>query len=336
MDDRPSEDEALPLISVIVPVYNVEDYLEDCINSILNQSYPNIEVVLVDDGSTDSCPSICDRYSAEHDCVKSIHRNNGGLSAARNTGVKASSGDYIGFIDSDDFISPVFYEALYRAMVLAGVKMSAMRHGVEFFDEEEPLLGQDIGTACCFEVLTEEEYQTEILYQKSWAGAVWRLYTRELAESVYFPEGLYYEDDETAYRFAYKCGKVAVLKATNLYGYRQRSTSIMRGAFDLGKMNSCLEITRRMWRNMNTWYPQLTNATCSRCFAICRVVFSQVPKIDKERQMVLWRELQKYATTVLADSHARKKERIAAAISKLGRCPFRAFCNIYRILLHSQ
>lgn len=336
MDDNPSKGESYPLISVIVPVYNVDNYLEECINSILNQTYPNIEVVLVDDGSTDNCPSICDRYSNEYSFVKSIHRDNGGLSAARNTGVKASTGDFIGFIDSDDFISPVFYEALHRAMVQAGTKMSAMRHGVEFFDGKEPILSRDIRDACCFEVLTEEQYQTEILYQKSWAGAVWRLYKRDLAEQVYFPEGLYYEDDETAYRFVYRCGKVAVLKATDLYGYRQRSTSIMRGSFDIGKMNSCLEITRRMARNMNIWYPQLADATCSRCFAICRVVFSQVPKVDKKHQLVLWRELQKYAMIVLRDSRARKKERIAAAISMLGRFPFRTFCDIYRILLHSQ
>lgn len=326
----------MPLISVVVPVYNVEECLGECVESILSQTYPNIEVVLVDDGSTDGCPAICDRYAAEHAWVKAVHRENGGLSAARNTGVKASNGDFIGFIDSDDYISPLFFEALYRAIEHSGAKMAAMRFGVEFFDGDEPTLGQDAEAASVYELLTEEQYQAEVLYQKSWAGAVWRLYARELAEKVYFPEGLYYEDDETAYRFAHGCGEVAVLKATDLYAYRQRATSIMRGAFNYKKMESCLEITRRMRRNMGEWYPQLADATCSRCFAICRVVFSQVPKEDKKAQLAMWNELQEYAATVIRDPRARKKEKLAASISMMGRAPFRAFCDVYRRLLHAQ
>ena len=326
----------MPLISVVVPIYNVERYLEECIESILSQTYSNIEVVLVDDGSTDNCPAICDRYAAGNDRVKSVHRENGGLSAARNTGVKACDGDYVGFIDSDDYISPVFYEALYRAIKQSGVEMAAMRYGVDFFDGEEHELGRDIEDASEYELLGEEQYQEEILYQKSWAGAVWRLYSRDLAEKIYFPEGLYYEDDETAYRFAHGCGKVAVLKATDLYAYRQRPTSIMRGAFNPKKMESCLEITRRMRCKMLEWYPQLSDATCSRCFAICRVVFSQIPKEDKAAQVTMWKELQEYSATVIRDPKARKKERLAALISRMGRVPFRIFCDVYRRLLHAQ
>ncbi len=336
MDENWPKDGSLPLISVVVPVYNVEQYLEKCIDSILGQTYPNIELILVDDGSTDGSSEICDKYAFEHDNIKTIHRENGGLSAARNTGVKASNGDYVGFIDSDDYISSVFYESLYSAIAQTGVSMAAMRRGVDFFDGEEPDLERDIRFASNFELLTEEQYQVEILYQRSWAGAVWRLYARELAESVYFPEGLYYEDDETAYRYVHECERVAVLKATNLYAYRQRSTSIMRGAFNHEKMRSCLEITRRMLRNMSVWYPELTDATCSRCFSICRVVFSQVPSRDKETQVILWEELQEYAKSVIRDPHARKRERLAALISTTGLAPFRAFCNIYRLLLHAQ
>lgn len=326
----------LPMISVVVPVYNVAEYLDECINSILAQTYPNIEIVLVDDGSTDDCPAICDRYAAMSDRVKTVHQNNGGLSAARNTGVKVSNGTYVGFVDSDDYISPVFYEALYRAIEQSGTDMAAMRCGIDFFDGDEPNLGRDVEAASKYDLLTEEEYQEEILYQKSWAGAVWRLYERGLVEKVYFPEGLYYEDDETAYRFAHECGKVAVLKATDLYAYRQRLTGIMRGAFNPKKVESCLEITRRMRSNMVEWYPQLSDATCSRCFAICRVVFSQIPNKDRTVQMSMWNELQLYSRTVIRDPKARKKEKLAAAISMMGRVPFRIFCNVYRCVLHAQ
>ena len=122
------------MISVVIPLYNKEEQIADTLQSIFAQTFQDFEIVIVDDGSTDNCPAICDRYAAENDRVKFVHRKNGGLSAARNTGVKACDGDYVGFIDSDDYISPVFYEALYRAIKQSGVEMAAMRYGVDFFD----------------------------------------------------------------------------------------------------------------------------------------------------------------------------------------------------------
>ena len=110
----------------------------------------------------------------------------------------------------------------------------------------------------------------------------------------------------------------------------------MRGAFNPKKMESCLEITRRMRRKMAEWYPQLSDATCSRCFAICRVVFSQIPKEDKAAQVMMWKELQEYSAVVVRDPQARKKEKLAASISMMGRIPFRVFCDVYRRLLHAQ
>ena len=326
---------ALPLISVVVPVYNVEQYLEECIDSILDQTYPNIEVVLVDDGSTDGCSALCDRYASRYGNVKVIHRENGGLSAARNTGVSYCNGEYVSFIDSDDYVSPLFLEALYRAILHSGTKIAALRAGIDFFDGDDPRLCEDLETASEYELLNDEQFQAEILYQKSWSAVQCRLYARELTEKVYFPEGLFYEDDEASYRFVHECNAIAVLRVINLYAYRQRPNSIMRGAFNPRKMESCLEITRRMRRNMADWYPQLTDATCSRCFAICRVVFSQIPKDDKEAQLVMWKELQEYSATVVCDPQARKKEKIAARVSRMGLGPFRAFCDVYQKLLRS-
>lgn len=326
----------LPLISVVVPVYNVERYLCQCVDSILAQTYPNIEVVLVDDGSPDGCPALCDAYAERCDNVIAVHRKNGGLSAARNTGTDAAHGDYIGYIDSDDYISPVFYEALYHAVEESDCAMAALRYGVEFYDSREPELEQDLVSASAFEVETGEEYQEEILYQKSWAGAVWRLYRRDLADEVRFPEGFYYEDDATAYLYAHKCDRVAVLGSTRLYAYRQNESGIMRGLFNEGKLVSAMAITQQMRDDMHEWYPQLDAAVASRCFAILRVVFSQVPSDDGIYQRVLWQEMQNYATAVVHDPNARKKERLAAGISKLGRGPFRAFCNLYRAVLHAQ
>lgn len=101
------------LISVIVPVYNVEKYLHKCINSILNQTYKNLEIILIDDGSTDNSGKICDEYALKDNRIKVIHKENGGLSSARNAGLDICSGDYIGFVDSDDYIAEDMYEYLY-------------------------------------------------------------------------------------------------------------------------------------------------------------------------------------------------------------------------------
>lgn len=328
--------EGLPLISVVVPVYNVERYLRECVDSVLAQTYPNVEVVLVDDGSTDGCPAICDEYANRHESVVCVHRENGGLSAARNTGTDAARGDYVGYIDSDDYISPVFFEALYRAIEETGCPMASLRCGVEFWDGEAPELETNATAAAEYVVETDEEYQEEVLYQRSWAGAVWRLYRRDLADRVRFPEGLYYEDDATAYVYAHECDRVAVLSCTGLYAYRQNEAGIMRGSFNEGKLVSALAITRQMRDDMHGWYPRLDAAVASRCFAILRVVFSQVPADDRKTQKVLWQELQKYAGAVIRDPKARKKEKLAARISKLGRGPFRAFCETYRTVLHKQ
>ena len=101
------------IISVIVPVYNVEEYLERCVDSILRQTYTNLEVILVDDGSTDNCPQICEQYASFDKRVRVIHQSNGGLFAARNAGIDAAKGEYLSFIDSDDFISEDMYTSLY-------------------------------------------------------------------------------------------------------------------------------------------------------------------------------------------------------------------------------
>ena len=105
------------LISVIVPVYKVEKYLNRCVNSIINQIYKNLEIILIDDGSPDKCPYICDEWSKRDSRIKVLHKQNGGLSDARNAGLKIATGEFIGFVDSDDWIAPEMYERLLTAII---------------------------------------------------------------------------------------------------------------------------------------------------------------------------------------------------------------------------
>lgn len=325
-----------PLISVIVPIYNIAEYLPACVDSILAQTYPNIEVILVDDGSTDESGAICDDYADRCSNVLVVHQGNRGLSGARNGGIDVAAGEYFAFIDSDDYISPVFIEALFRQIAIHGCLMATVRHGASFYDGREPRLAQSVEEASDAVLETEEEYQAELLYQKSWNGSVWRLCHRSLIEREMFPEGLLFEDLATTYKMVRKAGSVAVLDSTNLYAYRQRDTGIMRRSYSQEKTASCIAVTQQVYKDICDWYPELKDAVSSRCFAVNRVIFSQVPLCMKADREVLWQELKRFRSVVIADPNARKREKLAAAFASMGKSAFTAFCKGYRTVLHSQ
>ena len=125
------------LVSVIVPVYKVERYLDRCINSLVNQSYSHIEIILVDDGSPDKCPQLCDEWALQDARIKVVHKKNGGLSDARNEGLRKSSGKYICFVDSDDYVSTKFVETLYELLHEYNTDMSAVSHKNVFSEEQK-------------------------------------------------------------------------------------------------------------------------------------------------------------------------------------------------------
>ena len=131
-----------PLISVVVPVYKVEKYLDRCVESLLAQTYQNVEIILVDDGSPDNCPQLCDAYAGKYDQIRVIHQENKGLSGARNTGIDHAKGELIAFVDSDDKWSPYFLESLYRAMKEHDADISQCRweymHGDELIEAYDP------------------------------------------------------------------------------------------------------------------------------------------------------------------------------------------------------
>ena len=216
----------MDLISVIVPIYNVESYLGECVDSICSQTYRNLEIILVDDGSTDDCPEICDRYALKDSRIKVIHQSNRGLSGARNAGYKASNGKYIAFIDSDDKISKTFIESLYALIIKndAQIAACAYTHNSDVHAVKKRLLD-------C--VLTSEKML------RAWHGkykaietVVWnKLYSRRIFESFedcnIFPEGKSHEDIYTSHLFVNHAKKIAIT-AQELYYYRRRDGSISR------------------------------------------------------------------------------------------------------------
>lgn len=169
-------------ISVIVPIYNTEKYLKRCVDSILKQTHQNIEIILVDDGSTDACPLICDEYAQADDRVKVIHKSNGGLSSARNAGIDLASGEYIGFVDSDDYVSANMYELLLSRLLADGTQVSNCMY-VRFDDsnEYEPRCMRNVDT-----VISSEDFVSELMMHKGDVSVCTKLFVRELFDSVRF------------------------------------------------------------------------------------------------------------------------------------------------------
>lgn len=326
------------LVSVIVPVYNVKSYLQECFDSICRQSYRNIEIILVDDGSADGSGELCDVLAANDDRAIVLHKDNGGLSDARNAGLRIARGDWISFVDSDDFISPVFIEVLLNACLETGCEISAIPFGKQFKDGKDCSLVDSIDLVAPAKALPSRDVQRLMLYQTMDTGAPWRLYARASLGIDPFPKGLYYEDLASIYKIIHKVDRVAVVDCCELYAYRMRRDSIIRQNYSHIKGESAVQIASELYSNIFAWYPGLSCAAASRCFSVCRMVFAQIPrgfgmsygeeaKIDESD---LWAVLKLHRTTVFMDSCARKRERLAAGISMFGRLPFSIFCSICR------
>lgn len=231
-----------PLISVVVPVYGVEKYLPKCVDSILNQTYQNLEIILVDDGSPDNCGRICDSYAEKDSRIRVIHQKNGGLSAARNAGVAVAKGEYISFIDSDDYISPNMYTRMYDAIRENGAQLCicAMRW---VHEDGSVFAGMEQG-AIRDEVLTKVA-AFQKLHGKNGANyvtAVNKLYHRSLFDNVTFPVGRIHEDEFTVHLFMAQCEKVVCI-GEELYFYVQRAGSITNSRYTIRKLDG----VRAMW-----------------------------------------------------------------------------------------
>ncbi len=215
-----------PRLSVIVPIYKVEKYLHNCIDSILNQTFTDFEVLLVDDGSPDQCGKICDEYAASDTRVKVIHKVNGGLSDARNQGIDNSQGEIIGFVDGDDKISADMYQAMVQYMDahqldIVCADTYVVKNGRESF---RPRYKED-------RFFSREEAINEILDGTLDNAAPNKIFKRKAVGTIRFPVGRIYEDVATVYRWFYQADKVGYL-CRPFYYYYKREGSIVQQAFN--------------------------------------------------------------------------------------------------------
>ncbi len=225
-----------PLISVIVPIYNVEKYLERAVSSLTTQTYDNLEIILVDDGSPDSCPALCDELAKLDNRIKVVHKENGGLSSARNAGINIAKGEYLSFIDGDDYVSSDMYELLYRAISENNADIAIC--GINWVNED----GTKYENVCPSPII-DEVFDKATAFRKLvpansfyYVTACNKLYKKELFSNVLFPEGKINEDEYTVHHFFNNSNKIVSIKE-ELYFYVQRENSIMHKPFSVKKLD---------------------------------------------------------------------------------------------------
>lgn len=247
-----------PTLSIIVPVYKVEAYLENCLSSILNQTFKDFELILVNDGSPDRSGMICDLFAEKDARIKVIHQANEGPSSARNSGLDIARGDYIGFVDSDDYIHQEMYEILFELIKSCDADISQCE-----FMRVNDFAAAGIKRPCQIEVLNNIEALNN-LYNGKYTNTVIpvnKVYKKSLFEGIRYPVGKIHEDDFTTYKLLYKARKIVNINAV-LYFYYQSRDSIMRKRFNASRLDAleAFEERRRFFKQENL--AKLYQATC--------------------------------------------------------------------------
>lgn len=297
------------MVSVIVPVYKVEEYIHQCVDSILNQSYKDFEIILVDDGSPDNCPNICEQYKKSYSNITVLHKSNGGLSDARNAGTKIAKGEYITYIDSDDFIDANYLLTLVSLIKKydADIAVTGMR---TFWKEE--WIDKYKGTVkeYCF---SGKEALKNMLRQNALdTSACAMLLPNKIARNYPFPYGKFHEDDFTTYKYYASANKVAVSTKFQ-YFYRQRKGSIMHilGQSALDELDAADNLVEMCKKE----YPDLViDAKCKQFSDYCQVFLNSDNLIDTDCNMYARIEscLNNIKKEILLYEGARKKNRLAA------------------------
>lgn len=241
----------MPIISIIVPVYKVEEYLHRCINSILEQTFVDFELILIDDGSPDNSGKICDLYASNDNRIKVIHKNNGGLADARNAGLDIAIGDYIGFVDSDDFIDLDMYEKLYKACIKSGSKISMCGRYDVFGNNKKPMFsfeGYRIWNS-------KEAIENLLTWNNIDSSACDKLFERSLFNNIRFPKGKYNEDIFIMMEILCNSKKIVHIGEAKYY-YYHRQDSITTELFTEKKMD-LIEASEKLMKFVHDTYPDL-------------------------------------------------------------------------------
>lgn len=318
----------MPKVSVIIPVYKVEEYLPSCLKSVANQTFQDFELILVDDGSPDTCGAMCDAYAAEHANTKVLHQQNMGLSEARNQGVKIATGEYVTFIDSDDYVTPDYIEYLLYLCEKHETDVSVARK-VIFWDGEEPDIPHGENTDSRFSVT---EALSRICYAKMDICAWGKLYKRHLVEKYPYPIGQLYEDTATTFKLVGDANAVAY-GTRAIYCWRQRQGSITHAVITERHyygITAAKEQLAYMERN----YPEVIPAAKARCvMKILDLSYRLVMgKMDRELFGRIRNDVKPLLGSVLKDRRAGMSLKVRATALACGYLPYCLLSRIYTVL----
>lgn len=315
------------LISVIIPVYNVQEYLIKCIESVINQTYENLEIIIVDDGSTDKSTEICNKVKKNDSRIRVIHKENGGLSDARNVGIDNANGEYISFIDSDDYVDNNYIELLYNAIKQYDADMSIASHRVIY---EKNIIDRSTGKEFCAEPI---EILKMLLYDNGIDTSAWgKLYKKSLFNEIRFPKGRFFEDSATTYMLIDKSKKIGVCSKP-IYNYVIRNNSISNETFSEKKMDLIVS-TEEMTNYIKNKYPELEKACNRRLMYAYLSTLTQLAKSkvkNKKIQKKLMKYINKNRNNVLKDKNIPKRDRVGLLSTILGFHCFKYVWKIYSI-----
>lgn len=317
-----------PLISVVIPIYNIEAYLKRCVDSVLQQSYSNLEIILVDDGSKDQSSMICDEYKELDKRVRVIHKENGGLSDARNAGIEIANGSFITFIDSDDFVAIDYIEYLYGLILKYDADVSGCYH-IKFNKEQE--INDHKNNQEEF-VFRGEEAVIDLCYQKHITNSAWgKLYRMSYFKSIRYPVGRLYEDLGTTYKLFLLCNKV-VFSMQAKYYYFQRDDSIMHYKFTSKNMDRIL-LSEKLLEEVEDISEELEKAAMARLFISCVQVLREMPLNDvkfKKEYSIVRQYILLYRKMVLFNKNVKNINRLIALFTYFGLERLQKLGKIYK------
>lgn len=316
------------LVSIIVPVYNVEQYLERCLDSLVNQTLKDIEIILVDDGSTDDSGNICDKYAKKDKRIKVIHKENGGLSDARNIGLSIARGKYIGFVDSDDFISLDMYKKLFNCIEHGNYDIASceFKKVYEYNEKEIASNTMKIITKEYDNIQALENYFDEYTDKREMQTVVCnKIYRRELFDNIKFPYGKLYEDGYVTYKLLYKSKKVIHIYE-ELYYYFQREGSLIRSEFSLKVLKS-YDDRREIFKFLYNKVPSINRKSAERYINKYFTLYKQIINFNSNDEEILL-----YKDKIKDDLKQDKKLLLKSGINNVLKLKLELFILNYKFI----
>ena len=318
----------LPLISVIVPVYNVEKYLNRCVESIVGQTYDNLEILMVDDGSTDDSGILCDAWSERDERVRVIHKKNGGAGAARNIALDMAKGEFVGLVDSDDYLAPHMYAHLY----------SLIQHGADIAEctivwtESDNAPMDDGSTSEVHFYSTEQAMRMSICEEAFCQTPPNKLYRRSAIADIRFPEGNLIDDEFWTYRVIGNAGRLAH-SSSCMYAYRQQVASAMHKPYSLKRLQG-LDARLQRLKYLQQHMPSLEYEAKNDLFFSCLFSMQSCLRYLTKEELDIAREkisaIVKQITPIPSDPQASAKKNL---LLKAAQKSFENTCRVLNFLI---